>query len=326
MIFMANPQRKIYVAGHLGMVGSALMRALAERGCENIVTRTRGELDLTDQTAVRLFFANERPEEVYVAAAKVGGIHANSTYPAEFIYDNTMIAANVVDSAFRSGVKRLLFMGSICSYPKFAPQPVAEESILTGSLEPTNEPYAVAKIAGIKLCESYNRQYGASHGIDYRSIMPTNAYGPGDNYHLENSHVIPSLIRRFHDSRVAQAPSVTIWGTGEVRREFLFVDDLADAALFVMNLPHATYSHHIKPMLSQINVGFGEDIRILDLARLVAQVVKYEGRIECDKNKPDGAPRKLTDCSKLQSLGWVARTTLEAGLRKTYDSFLREHR
>ncbi len=325
MISISNPQRKIFIAGHLGMVGSALMRALVNRGCENIIARTKCELDLTDQAAVRQFFAEERPEEVYVAAAKVGGIHANSTFPAEFIYDNMMIAANVVDSAFRSGVKRLLFMGSICSYPKFAPQPLAEESILTGSLEPTNEPYAVAKIAGIKLCESYNRQYGASHGIDYRSIMPTNAYGPGDNYHLENAHVIPSLIRRFHDARVTKAPSVTIWGTGEVRREFLFVEDLADAALFVMNLPHATYSQHIKPMLSQINVGFGEDIKIIDLAHLVAKVVHYDGIIECDKDKPDGAPRKLTDCRKLQSLGWVARTKLEVGLRKTYDSFLREN-
>jgi GDP-L-fucose synthase len=325
-IATASLQKKVYVAGHMGMVGSALVRALAKSGCENIVTRTRSELDLTDQAAVRQFFVREQPEVVYLAAAKVGGIYANTTYPADFIYDNLMIATNVVNSAFRSGVKKLLFIGSICSYPKLALQPISEDSILTGSLEPTNEPYAMAKISGIKLCESYNRQYGESHGVDYRTIMPTNAYGPGDNYHLENSHVIPALIRRFHEARLALAPSVTIWGTGEIRREFIFVDDLADAALFVMNLPDSTYRHKVKPMLSQVNVGFGEDIKIIDLARLVAEVVGYSGRIECDTTKVDGAPRKLTDCSKLQSMGWNASTKLDVGLRKAYDSFLQNCR
>jgi GDP-L-fucose synthase len=259
---------KIYVAGHRGMVGSAIVRQLLAPGhpADRIVTRTHAELDLTDQSAVRSFFATEKPDQVYLAAAKVGGIHANNTYPAEFIYQNLMIQANIIDAAFQNGVKKLLFLGSSCIYPKLAPQPMREDALLTGTLEPTNEPYAIAKIAGIKLCESYNRQYGASHGVDYRSVMPTNLYGPGDNYHPENSHVIPALIRRFHEAKVNNAPSVTIWGTGTPRREFLYVEDMAVACVHVMNLDKSIYDQHTQPMLSHINVGCGEDITIRQVA------------------------------------------------------------
>ena len=315
---------KIYVAGHRGMVGSAIVRQLLAHGhpADRIVTRTHAELDLTDQAAVRAFFAAEKPDQVYLAAAKVGGIHANNTYPAEFIYQNLMMQANVIDAAFRQGVQKLLFLGSSCIYPKLAPQPMREDALLTGALEATNEPYAIAKIAGIKLCESYNRQYGQSHGVDYRSVMPTNLYGPGDNYHPENSHVIPALIRRFHEAKVSHAPSVTIWGTGSPKREFLYVDDMAAASVHVMNLSKATYSQHTQPMLSHINVGCGADVTIMEVAQAVAQTVGYTGQIHTDPAKPDGTPRKLMDSTRLNALGWQARVGLEAGLAKAYQDFL----
>jgi GDP-L-fucose synthase len=315
---------KIYVAGHRGMVGSAIVRQLLAEGhlADRIVTRTRAELDLTNQAAVNAFFTAEKPDQVYLAAAKVGGIHANKTYPAEFIYQNLMMQANVIDAAFRHGVQKLLFLGSSCIYPKLAAQPMREDALLTGTLEATNEPYAIAKIAGIKLCESYNRQYGQSHGVDYRSVMPTNLYGPGDNYHPENSHVIPALIRRFHEAKVNQAPSVSIWGTGTPRREFLNVDDMAAASVHVMNLPKVTYEQHTQPMLSHINVGCGQDITILELAQVVANTVGYIGQIHTDPTKPDGTPIKLMDSSRLNVLGWKAKVGLEDGLKTAYKDFL----
>lgn len=305
------------------MVGSAIVRVLNAAGQTNIVTRTHAELDLTDQAAVRAFFETEKPTQVYLAAAKVGGIHANSTYPADFIYQNLMMEVNVIEAAFRNGVQKLLFLGSSCIYPKMAPQPMAEDALLTGPLEPTNEPYAIAKIAGIKLCESYNRQYGASHGLDYRSVMPTNLYGPGDNYHPENSHVIPALIRRFHEAKVNGAPNVMLWGTGTPRREFLYVDDMAAASVHVMNLPQSTYDAHTTPMQSHINVGCGEDITIAELARLVAQAVGYTGELIQDTTKPDGAPRKLMNSERLANLGWRAQTSLTTGLQLAYADFLK---
>ena len=319
-----NIPPKIYVAGHRGMVGSAIVRQLLAHGhpADRIVTRIHAELDLTDQAAVRAFFATERPDQVYLAAAKVGGIHANNTYPAEFIYQNLMMQANVIDAAFRHGVQKLLFLGSSCIYPKLASQPMREDALLTGTLEPTNEPYAIAKIAGIKLCESYNRQYGESHGVDYRSVMPTNLYGPGDNYHPQNSHVIPALIRRFHEGKVNDAPSVAIWGTGITRREFLFVDDMAAASVHVMNLPKKTYEQHTQPMLSHINVGCGEDVTILQVAQAVAKTVGYTGSIQPDPSKPDGTPRKLMDSSLLNALGWKPQVGLELGLKAAYADFL----
>ena len=315
---------KIYVAGHRGMVGSAIVRQLLAGGqpAERIVTRTHAQLDLTDQAAARAFFAAERPDQVYLAAARVGGIHANNTWPADFIWDNLMMEANIVDAAFRHGVKKLLFLGSSCIYPKLAPQPMAEGALLTGPLESTNEPYAIAKIAGIKLCESFNRQYGASHGIDYRSVMPTNLYGPGDNYHPENSHVIPALLRRFHEAKVKGAPLVTIWGTGTPRREFLYVDDMASACVHVMNLDPAVYRQHTQPMLSHINVGFGGDLTIRELAQAIATTTGYEGRVEFDSSRPDGTPRKLMDSSRLNSLGWRAKVGLADGLALAYRDFL----
>jgi GDP-L-fucose synthase len=315
---------KIYVAGHLGMVGSAIVRHLLTLGLESnqIITSTHAELDLTHQAAVQDFFAKEKPTQVYLAAAKVGGIHANNTYPAEFIYDNLMIQANVINSAFKTGVKKLLFLGSSCIYPKLAPQPMREDALLTGTLESTNEPYAIAKIAGIKLCESYNRQYGASHGVDYRSVMPTNLYGPGDNYHPENSHVIPALIRRFHQAKVLQVASVAIWGTGKPKREFLYVDDMAVASVHVMNLPKHIYDQHTSPMLSHINVGYGADVSIAEAAQTIAQVVGYQGAVTFDTSKSDGAPRKWMDSSRLISLGWQAQVPLLQGLTQTYQDFL----
>lgn len=315
---------KIYVAGHRGMVGSAIVRQLLAQGhpADRIVTRMHAELDLTNQAAVNAFFAAETPDQVYLAAAKVGGIHANNTYPAEFIYQNLMIEANVIDAAFRHGVKRLLFLGSSCIYPKMASQPMREDALLTGTLEATNEPYAIAKIAGIKLCESYSRQYGISHGLDYRSVMPTNLYGPGDNYHPENSHVIPALIRRFHEAKVSDAPSVAIWGSGTPRREFLYVDDMAAASVHVMNLPVVTYAAHTQPMLSHINVGCGHDITIRELAETIARVIGYRGEIAFDPSKPDGTPRKLMDSTRLIALGWQAKVAVEEGLAKAYDDFL----
>lgn len=313
---------KIYVAGHRGMVGSAIVRKLEAQGQTNILTRTHAELDLTNQAAVRVFFETEKPTQIYLAAAKVGGIYANNTFPAEFIYQNLMIQANVIEAAFCNGVQKLLFLGSSCIYPRMAPQPMAESSLLTGPLEPTNEPYAIAKIAGIKLCESYNRQYGASHGLDYRSVMPTNLYGPGDNYHPENSHVIPALIRRFHEAKETNAPSVTIWGSGTPRREFLYVDDMASASVFVMNLPKTTLDAHTQPMQSHINVGFGDDITIKDLALAIGKTVGYQGVIDFDTSKPDGAPRKLMDSSRLKALGWQAQVGLVHGLAQAYQDFL----
>jgi GDP-L-fucose synthase len=314
---MARPER-IFVAGHRGMVGSAIVRALARRGAGEVVARSHGELDLTAQSQVRAFFEAERPQSVYLAAGKVGGIHANDTYPAEFIYENMMIEANVIHEAWRSGVKRLVFLGSSCIYPRVAPQPMREEALLTGLLEPTNEPYAIAKIAGIKLCESYNRQYGT----DYRSVMPTNLYGPGDNYHGENSHVIPALIRRFHEAKQSGAQEVTIWGTGSPRREFLFVDDMAEASVHVMELDPAVYAANTQPMRSHINVGSGEDVSIREIAGLVAKAVGYSGRIATDPSKPDGTPRKLMDVSRLRALGWKPRVPLEEGLAIAYRDFL----
>lgn len=315
---------KIYVAGHRGMVGSAIVRELIAHGHEptSIIGRSRSEMDLTDQAAVRAFFAKEKPTQVYLAAARVGGIHANNTYPAEFIYDNLMVQANVIDAAFRNGVKKLLFLGSSCIYPKLAKQPMSEDALLTGFLEPTNEPYAIAKIAGIKICESYNRQYGAQLGVDYRSVMPTNLYGPGDNYHPENSHVIPALIRRFHEAKATQLASVAIWGSGKPFREFLYVDDMASACVHVMNLPKATYDKHTLPMQSHINVGFGSDVTIADLAHTVGKVIGYQGEISFDSTKPDGAPRKLMDSARLNSLGWSAKVNLEDGLSLAYKDFL----
>ena len=308
---------KIYVAGHRGMVGSAIVRILKSQGQTNLVMRTHAELDLTDQQAVRHFFETEKPDQVYLAAAKVGGIHANNTYPAEFIYQNLMMQANVIDAAFRNGVQKLLFLGSSCIYPRLAPQPMSEDALLTGTLEPTNEPYAIAKIAGIKLCESYNRQYG----VDYRSVMPTNLYGPGDNYHPENSHVIPSLIRRFHEVKISKAPSVSIWGSGTPRREFLYVDDMASASVHVMQLPKTEYEQHTQPMQSHINVGSGSDVTIADLALAIAQAVGYTGQIEFDATKPDGAPRKWMDSSRLNALGWQAKVSLIKGLSLAYQDF-----
>jgi len=314
--------QKIYVAGHRGMVGSAIVRNLAAKGYTNIVTRTHAELDLTNQAQAASFFEKEKPNQVYLAAARVGGIYANSTYPGEFIYDNLMVQNNVVHQAFLNGVKKLLFLGSSCIYPKLAPQPISEDSLLTGKLESTNEPYAIAKIAGIKLCESYNRQYGASHGVDYRSVMPTNLYGPGDNYHPENSHVIPALIRRFHEAKTNKAPEVVIWGTGTPRREFLYVDDMAAASVFVMELDKKIYDQHTGPMQSHINVGFGSDITIAELAQVVCVAVGFKGKINFDANKPDGSPRKWMDSSRLNQLGWSAKVGLDEGLKASYLNFL----
>ena len=315
--------QKIYVAGHRGMVGSAIVRKLQAQGYSNIVTRTHAEMDLTNQVVVKAFFEKERPDQVYLAAARVGGIYANNTFPADFIYDNLMVQNNVIHQAFKSGVKRLLFLGSSCIYPKLALQPMAEDALLTGKLESTNEPYAIAKIAGIKMCESYNRQYGQSHGVDYRSIMPTNLYGPGDNYHLENSHVIPALIRRFHEAKLGNAPEVVIWGTGTPRREFLYVDDMAAASVFVMQLDKQTYNSQSAPMQSHLNVGFGSDVTISELASNVAAAVDYQGKISFDSNKPDGAPRKWMDSSKLNHLGWAPTIGLAKGLSQAYADFLK---
>ncbi|MGD8350576.1 MAG: GDP-L-fucose synthase [Gammaproteobacteria bacterium] len=319
---MTGPAQRIYVAGHRGMVGSAIVRRLQKDSSADIITRTHDELDLTDQSAVREFFEAERPDQVYLAAAKVGGIHANDTYPAEFIYENLMIEANVIHAAFASGVKKLLFLGSSCIYPKLAPQPMREDALLTGPLEPTNEPYAIAKIAGIKLCESYNRQYGESHEIDYRSVMPTNLYGPGDNYHPENSHVIPALIRRFHEAKIAGASKVIVWGSGSPKREFLHVDDMASASVHVMILDKAVYDRSTQPMSSHINVGFGSDISIAELAHTISEIIDYKGRIEFDPEKPDGTPRKLMDSGRLASLGWRASIDLKDGLQSAYQDFL----
>jgi GDP-L-fucose synthase len=316
-----NQDKRIYVAGHRGLVGSAIVRALRKRNHAEIVTRSHAELELTEQEQVRAFFASERIDEVYLAAARVGGIHANNTYPAEFIYDNLMVQANVIHEAWRAGVKKLLFLGSSCIYPRLAEQPIREEYLMAGPLEPTNEPYAIAKIAGIKTCESYNRQYGT----DFRSVMPTNLYGPGDNYHPENSHVIPALIRRFHEAKRSSAKKVVIWGTGTPRREFLYVDDMADACLHVMALPRSVYELHTTPMLSHINVGTGEDVTIREVAELIRKAVGFQGEIEFDASKPDGTPRKLMNIAKLLSLGWHPGMRLGEGIKETYACFKAEH-
>ncbi|MBV7395640.1 GDP-L-fucose synthase [Mameliella sediminis] len=313
---------KIYVAGHRGMVGGAITRKLQQRQAAGeditLVTRTHAELELTNQAAVKEFMLAEKPDVVVLAAAKVGGILANNTYPAEFIYDNLMVQCNVIHAAWEAGVTRLLQLGSSCIYPKAVPQPMREAALLTGPLEPTNEPYAVAKIAGIKICESYNRQYG----VDYRSVMPTNLYGPGDNFHPENSHVLPALIRRFHEAAQEGKDEVVIWGSGKPRREFLHVDDMAEASLFVMDLDKATYDANTQPQLSHINVGSGVDVSIHELAQLVAEVTGYKGRIELDRTKPDGTMRKLMDVSRLADMGWKASIDLENGVRETYQWFL----
>jgi GDP-L-fucose synthase len=309
---------KIYIAGHGGMVGGAILRHLLSRGETNIVTRTHSELDLTDQAAVKAFMLSERPDVVILAAAKVGGILANKSYPAEYIYINLLIQANVIHQAFSAGVVRLLQLGSSCIYPRDVQQPMRESALMTGVLEPTNEPYAIAKIAGIKLCESYNRQYG----VDFRSVMPTNLYGPGDNFHLNNSHVLPALIRRFHEATLNGSDEVEIWGTGAPLREFLHVDDMAAASIFVLDLPKATYTENTEPMLSHLNVGSGTDITILELAKKISKITGFKGHIKTDPSKPDGSPRKLMDVSRLTKMGWSARISLDQGLTDTYQWFL----
>lgn len=313
----------IFVAGHAGMVGSAIVRRLLAQGTapSRLITRTRAELDLCNQQVVQKFFSSNSIGEVYLAAAKVGGIHANDTYPAEFIYENLMVQSNVIHAAHVHGVQKLLFLGSSCIYPRLAAQPMREDALLTGELEPTNEPYAVAKIAGIKLCESYNRQYGR----DYRSVMPTNLYGPGDNYHPQNSHVIPALIRRFHEAKLNGAAEVVIWGSGTPRREFLYVDDMAEASVFVMNLPSSTHQSVVSPNQSHLNVGYGADLTIAALAQAVSEAVGYQGQVSFDTSKPDGAPRKWMDSGRLNGLGWLPKTALHAGLQTSYIDFVRNH-
>ena len=309
-----NLNEKIYIAGHRGLVGSAIVRQLEERGFTNLLMRTHKELDLTNQTQVQNFFQQEKPDYVILAAAKVGGIHANNTYPADFIYQNMMIEANVINSAYENKVKRLLFLGSTCIYPKAVEQPMREDALLTGVLEPTNEPYALAKIAGIKLCESYNRQ----HGTDFRSVMPTNLYGINDNFHSENSHVIPALMQRFHKAKINNDEDVVVWGTGKAMREFLYVDDMAEASLFVLELDEEIYKANTQPTLSHINIGTGKDVTIRDMAEIMKGIVGYEGNLTFDATKPDGAPRKLIDVTRLENMGWKYTTSLEDGLTDTY--------
>jgi len=326
---MSDKSIKVFIAGHSGMVGSSIVRALKEVNKKNkntysILTRTHAELDLTDQLQVNNFLASEKPDQIYISAAKVGGIHANNEYPAEFIYENLMIEANLINYAFKNGVKKILFLGSSCIYPKMSPQPIKEESLLSGRLESTNEPYAIAKIAGIKLCESYNRQFAKTSNIDFRSVMPTNLYGPKDNYHPQNSHVIPALIRRFHEAKIHNKDFVEIWGTGKARREFLFVDDLAKACLFVMNISTEKINKYIDPMCSHLNIGSGEDMTILSLANKIKDVVGYDGEIRFDNRNIDGTPRKLLDISKITQLGWKPEVSLLAGLEITYKAFLKE--
>ena len=318
---MDGRDRTIFVAGHRGMVGSAIVRRLRELGYGRILTADRQALDLLDQAAVRSFFAQNRIDMVYLAAAKVGGIHANNTYPAEFIHENLLIQANLIHAAHVADVDRLLFLGSSCIYPKHAKQPMREDALLTGILEPTNEPYAIAKIAGIKMCESYNRQYGRR----YRSVMPTNLYGPNDNFHPQNAHVLPALMRRLHEAKQAGSASVTVWGTGRAMREFLHVDDMARASVFVMELDDAVYAANTRPDLSHINVGTGEDCTIRELAEALARVIGYAGRLEFDATKPDGTPRKLMDVSRLRAMGWQPEIDLDRGLHQTYGWFLENH-
>ena len=313
-----NFNNKIYIAGHRGLVGSAIIKHLEGRGFTNLLMRTHKELDLTSQQQVKTFFQQEKPDYVILAAAKVGGIHANNTYPADFIYQNMMIEANVINSAYENKVKRLLFLGSTCIYPKAVKQPMREDALLTDVLEPTNEPYALAKIAGIKLCESYNRQ----HGTDFRSVMPTNLYGVNDNFHPENSHVIPALMRRFHEAKINNDAEVVVWGTGNVKREFLYVDDMAQASIFVLELDEQTYQANTKSMLSHINVGTGVDVTIREMAETMKQVVGFKGNLTFDTAKPDGSPRKLIDVSRLSNMGWKYSIDIEGGLKKTYKWYL----
>jgi GDP-L-fucose synthase len=311
---------RVYVAGHKGMVGSSLIRNLKKEKV-HLITKDRKELDLTNQVEVQNFFKTERIDQVYLAAAKVGGIYANNTNPAEFIYENLIIQTNIIHSAFLGGVKKLLFFGSSCIYPRLAEQPISENSLLTSSLEPTNEPYAIAKIAGIKMCESYNRQYGISHGIDYRSVMPTNIYGPGDNYHPENSHVVAALIRNFHEAKIKSSPKVTVWGSGKAKREVIFVDDVARASIFIMNLQKNIYDKNTKPMCSLVNVGTGFDLSIKELSKIIQEVVGYTGTIEFDLSKPEGVPRKILDIQKIKNFGWKPEVTLIDGLTRVYEDF-----
>jgi GDP-L-fucose synthase len=312
---------KIYVAGHKGMVGSAIVRLLKKYSNYNIITRDKKNLNLTDQMEVNEFFKTEKIDHVYIAAARVGGIYANNTYPAEFIFENIMIQSNIINSSFINGVKKLLFLGSSCVYPKNAKQPMNEEELLTGVFEPTNEPYAIAKIAGIKMCESYNRQYGVSHNIDYRSVMPTNLYGPNDNYHSENSHVLPALIKKFHEAKIHSKSKVILWGTGTPKREFLYVDDLAIACHYIMSLDQNIFNKNRKTTCSHINVGTSSDLTIKELAEVIKNIVGYKGLIEWDSNKPDGMKRKLLNSSRIFDLGWKPEVSLKDGLIRTYEDF-----
>jgi GDP-L-fucose synthase len=314
---------KIYVAGHRGMVGSAIVRKLKSIGYNNILTCSHDELDLTNQIQVQKFFEAEKPDQVYLCAAKVGGVHANNTFPADFIYDNLMIESNVIHNAWKVGVKKLILLGSSCIYPKLPNQLIKENAMLSGQVEATNEPYAIAKIAGIKLCESYNRQYRKSHGTDYRTVIPASLYGPGDNYHSENSHVIPALIRKIHDAKANQLPEVVVWGSGRPRREFVYIDDMSEAIIHVMNLDLAQYIEHTEDMMSHINIGFGDDIAIQELAKKLVKIVGYKGKLGFDLNKPDGVLRKLMDSSLIESLGWKASFSLEDGLALTYADYLK---
>ena len=318
-----NYNKKIYVAGHLGMVGSSIIRALKSKGFNNIIYRSKKHLDLVNQSAVDRFFKKERPEEVYLAAAKVGGIYANNTFPAEFIYQNVMIEANIINAAFENGVKKILFLGSSCIYPKFSKQPILEEYLLNGKLEATNEPYAISKIVGIKMCESYNRQYGKSHGIDFRCVMPTNLYGKGDNYHPVNSHVIPALICRFYEAKINNKKSVLVWGTGLPKREFLYVDDLSDACIHVMNISKKKYKSLTDDMCSHINVGSGQDITIKKLAETIKEVIGFEGNIKFNTKMSDGNSKKLLDSSRINKLNWKPKVELIEGLKITYQNFLK---
>ena len=316
----------IFVAGHRGMVGSAIIRRLKNNNNNIIITQNKNKLDLTNQNSVKSFFRKTKIDQVYIAAAKVGGIYANKTYPAEFIYENLMIETNVIQAAFENKVKKLLFLGSSCIYPKLAKQPMQEEELLTGVLEATNEPYAIAKIAGIKMCESFNHQYGDTHKIDYRSVMPTNLYGYGDHYHKENSHVIPALIRKFHEAKIKNLPKVILWGTGKPKREFLFVDDLARACVYIMNLNKNKYLKNIKPTISHINIGSGLDLTIKDLAIKIKEITQFKGAIEFDVNQPDGMKRKLLDSKRINEMGWKPEISLDQGLRITYEDYLKRIR
>jgi GDP-L-fucose synthase len=316
---------KIFIAGHKGMVGSAIVRVLKNQNVE-ILTKDRTELNLLNQQDVQNFFKHEKIDQVYLAAAKVGGIHSNNSYPADFIYENLMVQTNVIHSSFLNGVKKLLFFGSSCIYPKNANQPIKEEELLTGKLEPTNEPYAIAKIAGIKMCEAYNRQYGKSHSIDYRSIMSTNLYGPGDNYHPENSHVIPGLIYRFHDAKINNLENVTIWGTGTPKREFLYVDDLAEASIHVMNLDKKIYDEQISSVSSHINIGSGKELTIKELGETIKEVIGFKGKIQFDCSKPDGSLRKMLDSERINKLGFKPKTDFKEGLVKTYQEYIKTYK